>query len=132
MRITYDEPQTSALPFLNDEVWRETILPGGVQLDATAFPDGAVAGTLVGRTFAEGDAGTAFGVAADTDEQVYILARDTPKGETGVTKLDADVVRHGSLIRYNYLPNWATVSSALKTKLADDYELTQGTELGKA
>lgn len=129
MKYTREENQFSGLPWLAEEVWRETILPGGVKLDAAAFPDGVESGTLIGRTLTEAAAGTGFGTAADADEQLYLLAADVPKP---AENNDADVVRHTSLIRINYLEEKYTgLSAGLKTKLAALYELTVGTEEGK-
>lgn len=129
MRYTHEGYSETALPWLAEEVWRETLLPGGIKLDAAAFPTGAENGTLVGRTFAEAAAGTGFGVAADADEQLYLILNDVPKP---ADNNDAEAVRHGSLIRINYLgTKYSALSAALKTKFAAIYEVTHGTEEGK-
>lgn len=57
---------------------RKSHIPGGITLDAAAFPvgtfpDGIVpSGTLVGRTAAERDADTPFGPFAAGDAEVYL------------------------------------------------------------
>lgn len=130
MRYEHEGYSEAGNNWLAEEVWRETLLPGGVKLDAAAFPTGVENGTLVGRTFAEATAGTGFGVAADTDDQLYLVLNDVPKP---AENNDAEVVRHGSLIRVNYLEaKYTGLSIALKAKFAQIYEITHGTEEGKA
>ena len=97
--------------------------------DATASYDPdpdfdlVAAGTLVGRTFAEQQSGDPFGPYADSDDEIYIVA-----DETDVSDGDAgtNLVRHGSLIKTNFLPSWAGASSAAKADLQAAYELIVG------
>jgi hypothetical protein len=129
MKFEREDTVGTDLPWLAEEAWRETLLPGGIKLDAAQFPSGATNGTLVGRTYAEAAAGTPFGVAADADEQVYLIANDVPNP---ADNNDAEAVRHGSLIRVNYLgTKYSALSTALKTKFDTAYEITHGTEEGK-
>lgn len=66
-------------------------------------------GTLCGRTYAERDAGTSFGPAAVTDDEIFLLAFDKPN-----LKVDNDAVfyRHNGRVKENYLPNYTTLSTA--------------------
>lgn len=128
MRYENEGYKESGLPWLAEEVWRETLLPGGVKLDAAAFPTGVESGSLIGRSRAEAEAGTGFGPAADADDEIYLLMYDVPKP---AENNDADVVRHTTLIRYNYLETYAAMSAGLKAKLHQFYHTTLGTEEGK-
>jgi hypothetical protein len=62
-------------------------------------------GTVIGRTIAERDAGTGFGVAADADDEVY---------------------RYNSVVYENFLPNFAGLSATLKGKIRDKYVCSVG------
>lgn len=61
----------------------------------------AESGSLLGRTYAERDAGTAFGPYAAGDDEVYLLLYDV----YDVTENpEATVYRHGSLVYEDKLP----------------------------
>jgi len=81
------------------------------------------AGTLVGRTFAERAAGTAFGPAADADDEVLIVAFDVTDAADSA---DVELYRPGSVVKENFLPNFSSLSSALLTKLRATYVTTRG------
>lgn len=80
-------------------------------------------GTLIGRTYVERDAGTGFGPAADTDDEVFILAFTIPNAAEND---EADLVRHETLIKENWLPGFATASTALKAKVRASYQTVIG------
>lgn len=80
-------------------------------------------GTLLGRTWAERDAGTAFGPAADADEDIFFLAQDITDASKNN---DADLYRHGSIVKENFVPGWAALSSTLKTFVRSRYQCTIG------
>ena len=82
-----------------------------------------VSGTLLGRTYAERAAGTAFGPAADADDEIYILAHDVTDADTNN---DCELYRHGSIVKENFLPNWANLSSALQAAVRANYQTTRG------
>ncbi|WP_034335098.1 hypothetical protein [Deinococcus misasensis] len=106
-----------------DFLSREHVLPGGVRLDATSFvagPDGkkrAVAGTPVGKKNNE----TTWGPAADDDDQVRLLAFDSPDIDANA---DGDLYRPGGLVYTDKLP--VTPSAAVLTKLKATYDCTTG------
>lgn len=81
------------------------------------------AGTLVGRTFAERAAGTAFGPAADADDEVLLVAFDVTDA---ANNSDVELYRPGRIVKENFLPNFASLSSALLTKLRATYVTTRG------
>lgn len=82
-----------------------------------------VSGTLVGRTFAERASGTAFGPAADADDEVFIVAFDVTDADTNA---DVELVRYGTLIKENLLPGFASLSATLLGKLRANYQTTRG------
>lgn len=81
-------------------------------------------GTLIGRTFAERDAGAAWGpaVTASDDEQ-YLTAREV----ADLTKDDTtELYRHNRVVKENYLPGWSTMLTATKTKIRALYSCISG------
>jgi hypothetical protein len=90
--------------------------------DPAPTQDVLPAGTLVGRTNAEKLAGDDYGPAADADDEVYIITDEVDmSGDRG-----CNLLRHGSVVKYNFLPSWEGASSALKTKLHTLYTLIEG------
>lgn len=80
-------------------------------------------GTPIGRTFSERDAGTAWGPAADTDDEFYLTTReisDLTKDQT------TEIYRHNKVVKENYLPGWATMATAIKTKIRALYSCIGG------
>ena len=128
-RIQFTANADTTPTFIGDFLSRDYLLAGGVKVTATAFAANAAgkryvpAGTLIGRTFVERAADTPFGVAADTDDEVFIVAYDVyDLAEIN----DADVLRHGTLIKENLLPGFAGISVALKAKVRANYQTTTG------
>ncbi len=128
-RIQFSGNTDTAPTFIGDFLSRDYLLAGGVKVTPAAFAANAAgkryvaAGSLIGRTFAERTADTAFGAAADTDDEVFIVAYDIyDLNEIN----DAEVLRHGTLIKENFLPGWADVSAALKAKVRASYQTTTG------
>lgn len=78
-----------------------------------------VSGTVIGRTNAEAIAGTPFGPAANTDDQVYLLAFDI---HDALRNPDADLYRYGRLVKMNFLPQYATMGATLLGKVRTNYE----------
>jgi hypothetical protein len=80
-------------------------------------------GTLVGRTFAERAAGTAFGPHAENDDEVYLVVYDV----LDVTvNNDVELYRPGSIVKENFLPNFADWSAADLAALRATYTTTRG------
>lgn len=77
-------------------------------------------GTLVGRTYAERDAGTGFGIAdtATPDDEVFIVAfqNEYAEQDAGIT-----LVRHDALIYENKLPGWDGFDAAAKALVRSLY-----------
>lgn len=108
-----------------------------VEALAFAIPDNAVAyyrgtgwvtikdGTVLGRTYAERDAGTAFGPAADADDEIYILAYTVDDARVNN---DADLYRYGGLVDETHLPGFSGLSTAIKAFLRSHYQCTVGAE----
>jgi hypothetical protein len=80
-------------------------------------------GTVIGRTNAERDSFAGFGPAADTDDEIYILLFTVFDANLNP---DCELLRKGSGVKYNRLPGYAGLSAAIKTALANRYELVLG------
>lgn len=80
-------------------------------------------GTVVGRTIAERDAGTGYGPAVDTDDEIFILVFDVTDAATNP---DADLYRHGGVVKENYLPGWAGLTANLQAKVRSLYTCVKG------
>ena len=80
-------------------------------------------GTLVGRTYAERDADTPFGPAADADDEVYLLAFDLTDAAYDA---DGDLYRPGSIVKENLLTSFAGLSATLKGKVRTLYQCVRG------
>lgn len=128
--ITYtDYGQAASQAFMGDFGNREHLVPGGGQLAAAGDWSGLTAnivpaGTLVGRTNAEKLAGADFGPAEDADDEVFIVADET--SVAAGSDRGTNLVRHGSVIKYDFLPSWAGASATLKGKLHGFYTLIKG------
>lgn len=66
-------------------------------------------GTIVGRTFAQRDAGNPFHAGLVTDDELFLVAYDVIDANRDSS---ATLYRHRSLVKENYLPNYATLSAA--------------------
>lgn len=82
-----------------------------------------VSGTLVGRTYAERDANTPFGVAADADDEFYLVAFDVTDV---VNNPDCELYRHGGVVKETFLPVFSALSATQKSKIRTLYECTIG------
>jgi len=82
-------------------------------------------GTPVGRTFVERAAGTAFGPAVETDDEVYLVAFEVPDANRNP---EIELYRHGSVVKENFLPGYASMDSDLLTLLRSLYATTVGAE----
>lgn len=80
-------------------------------------------GTAIGRTYAERDAGNHFGPAADTDDEIYLVAFDV---SDATRNNNVELYRHESVVKENFLPGWSTMVTALKTALRARYQCTMG------
>jgi hypothetical protein len=77
-------------------------------------------GMLVGRTYAERDTNVAFGVAdVATDEEIFLLAFGIDDANINP---DCTLLRHGTLIYEDKLPNWSTMTAAQRTAIRSRYQ----------
>ncbi|WP_143467743.1 hypothetical protein [Leptolyngbya ohadii] len=103
----------------------ENLLPAGTQLNLSQFTPNAQgqvvvpSGTLLGRTYTERAAGTGFGPALETDDEIFIVAFQVERGE-----IDAGVtfVRHQRLVYENKLPGWDGFDADTKAKVRSLYQ----------
>ena len=76
-------------------------------------------GTLVSRTFAERTAGTGYGPAVHTDDQIALVAFDIDlEIETLATAYQPNA---GNVVYENFLPGFDALSSNLKTAIRSRY-----------
>ncbi|MBW4648920.1 MAG: hypothetical protein KME06_09480 [Kastovskya adunca ATA6-11-RM4] len=128
-RVNFSSPQLTPPAWAGDFLDRHSLIPGGARINPADFAADVEgrkpikSGTLLGRTFAERTAGTGFGVAAATDEEIYLLAFDVTDA---VFCADCELYRHNSLVKENFLPDWATMATALKDKIRALYQTTTG------
>ena len=82
-------------------------------------------GTLVGRTTSERLAGTAFGPAVYTDDEVYLIIRPLTDANNNP---DIELYRPGHGVKENFLPNWTAISgnANLLAKLRSVYQCITG------
>lgn len=128
-RVDYSTPQITSPSWAGQCFCEDTLIPGGGRLDAAQFTADSkgrkplTSGTLLGRTFTERTAGTGFGPAADTDDEIFLLAFDVTDA---VYNADCELYRHTSLVKENFLPGWSGLSSALKTIVRAKYQCILG------
>jgi hypothetical protein len=121
--LTTTGPTLSSARWQGDYLDREHLVPGGATVDAAQFTAGSdgkkyiPSGTILGRTYAERDAGTGYGPAADTDDEFFLVAFDvSDAGDVA----DVELYRHGSIVYENFLPvtfstNSATIQAAIRS-----------------
>lgn len=83
------------------------------------------AGTVIGRTLAERDAGTPYGLAADADDEIALVAFTRADVEL-VEEVDIVKPFAGVTIKENFLPNFAGLSAAVKAAVRARYNCTIG------
>lgn len=81
------------------------------------------AGTAVGRTITERNAGTGYGPADASDDEVYLTAFEV---YDVVQNNDVELVRPNTVIKENFLPNVANIVSGVMTKLRAAYVCVRG------
>lgn len=108
----------------------ETLIPGGAKIDPTGFPADAQgrkpipAGTFIGRSYAERDAGTGFGPAdVLTDDEVFLVAFDVVDA---LHIAEAELYQHGRVVKENFLPEWTTFTADEKAKVRELYQSIVG------
>lgn len=125
--LTSTGPTLGSPRWAGDYLDRDHLVPGGARLDAAQFAADAngvkyvQSGTIIGRSIAERDAGTGFGPAADTDDEIFLVAFDI----SDAAKVeDVELYRQNSVVYENFLPAFAAASAAVKAALRDRYVCT--------
>lgn len=75
-------------------------------------------GTVIGRTWLEAEAGTPYGPAVDTDDEVRLVAFDVIDADKVP---DVELYKPGALVKTNFLPQWGTLSATLRGKIRSAY-----------
>jgi hypothetical protein len=129
-RVTYQTPQLTNPAWAGDYMDRYSLIPGGAKLDAATFPltSGKAyvpSGTLIGRTYAERDAGTGFSPATvATDDELYLVAFDVTDA---LIEDDVELYRHRCIVKENFLPG-APLGALVLDKIRELYTCTLGEE----
>jgi hypothetical protein len=79
-------------------------------------------GSIVGRTLTERNANTPFGLATDSDDEIYFIPFDVVNANV---ENDCELLRHGATVAENHLPqatrDLLTANAALMTKVRAAY-----------
>lgn len=126
-------PTLASPPWAGDFGSRDHLVPGPFKVnsaDVGFVADGSgrkniPSGTILGRTLAERDAGTGFGPAVNTDEEIYINYFEVTDA---LVLDDVEMYRPGSQVKENFLPGWAGVAALLKTAVRSRYLCMVGVE----
>lgn len=96
-----------------------------VEDDAATYAGGSLSrkfiasGTLLGRTYAERDAGTGYGPATvASDDQIYLLAAPITDA---LEEPYCDLYMHGNVVYENQLPGWSSLGATTKAKIRELY-----------
>jgi hypothetical protein len=82
-----------------------------------------LSGTPIGRTYTERDAGTGFGPAVSTDDEIYLVAFEVTDASVNA---DVELYRPGSIVKETFVPGWAGFATNLKTALRARYQCVNG------
>lgn len=127
-KVTQESDTRTSPRWAGDWNDRIHLLPGGAKVDAAAWAaDGngrklLPSGTLLGRTNAERDAGSPYGPAADTDDEIALLAFDIDAAKNPECEIYRPLV--GGVVKLAYLP--AAPTSAVLAKLRVAYNVVKG------
>lgn len=77
------------------------------------------AGVAIGRTFAERANSVPFGAAVVSDDEIFLVGYGTPDANINP---EVAVLRPGTLVYENRIPDWANMSGAMQTKLRQIYQ----------
>lgn len=81
-------------------------------------------GILVGRTYAERDAGIGYSPAnLATHEEIFLLYFDV---HDALTDNECELYMKGNVVYVNFLPNWTTMPTATKTYLRNNWACITG------
>jgi hypothetical protein len=78
-------------------------------------------GTLIGRTYAERDANADWEPAVSTDDEIFLTAFEV------IDRDEAELYRHGRVVKENFLPNWSTMGATLQGVIRARYRCIKGT-----
>lgn len=81
------------------------------------------AGTFVGRTWAERDAGVPLGVYQTGDTEYYLLAFDVVDA---ITNPECELLQANTMVRDHLLPGWDDLPSTTKTVIRQKYQCVRG------
>lgn len=117
-------PATKGATSLTVEALPTALVSGDTAIYSGLSKKLLAAGTYVGRTQAEKDAGTPFGPADAADAERYLLAFSVDFSRSNT----ATAIRHLVVIKENFLPEWTILSAnaPLLVALRADYQTQKG------
>lgn len=128
--MTTSGPTMSTPIWMKDFASRDHLVPGPHKVDAAQFAANTAgrkhipSGTPLGRTIAERNAGTGFGPALETDDEVFLLAFDI---DDATANPDATMYRPGAQVAENFLPGYGTtITVAVLAKIRTLYLCMRG------
>lgn len=136
-------PQGALLDFTGAGKFAKVTAPasiGTTSLTVEALPQALVAGDvarynaggyklvtngqLVGRTWAERDAGMGYGPAdVATDNEIYLLYFDI---HNALVDNEAELYMHNNVVYENLLPGWATLPAPIRAYIRSNYHCITG------
>ena len=124
-------PTLSSPKWCAEALSPERLMPGGAKVLASAFSADSSgkkfieAGTVLGRTLTERDAGTALGPADAADDEVFILAFDV-QDASDINDCELLKPFHGTVVRESFLPGFSGLASAVQTLVRARYNCIRG------
>jgi hypothetical protein len=98
------------------------LVSGDTSYHNTAGMKVVLSGKLIGRTRTERDAGTGFGPWATGDHEVYLTLFDVDLNQN----TDVELYRNGRMVKENYLPDFAVMTSDELAALRAAYQTITG------
>lgn len=132
-KVTQTTVKKTKPAWLQQEEDRHVLLMGGGHLERAEFtlPNAdnnnvVYSGALVGRTYADREAGIGYGpvdLATDDDGQIFLLLHDVNFDDDflGVDG-QCSLCRHGCQVAESSIPGWAAMDAATQGKIRQLYQ----------
>lgn len=118
-------PATSGVTTLTVEALPVAIPAGSMAYYSASGRKTIESGILVGRTYAERDAGIGYSPWAITDEEAHLLFFDVHDVTTD-NECELYMSKSNNVVYENLLPNWTTLPDAQKTFIRANYTCLVG------
>lgn len=118
-------PATTGATILTVEALPASLAAGNMAYYSATGRKTIESGTLVGRTYAERDAGIGYSPWSATDEEAHLLFFDVHDVTTD-NECELYMSKAGSVVYENLLPNWTNLPTAQKTFIRQNYNCLVG------